>query len=195
MTIANVQTRNMSVDLKTRALDDSEQQDFLIEGYFALFNSETELFPGFYEVIMPGAFDDTVSGDVRALINHDHARVLGRTNSQTLQLNVDSRGLFGTIKVNKDDQDAMNLYQRVKRGDVDQCSFGFGIIEEEYEHLDNGAVRSKLKKLDLLEVSVVTFPAYAETSVSARAKDVEAFKQKALDVKKNQLKERMKKWH
>lgn len=195
MTVQTIHTRSMSVDLKTRAAQGDEQEDFVIEGYFALFNTETELFPGFREQILPGAFDNALNDDIRALIDHDRSKVLGRTKSKTLELSVDSRGLFGTIKVNKDDRDAMNLYQRVKRGDVDQCSFGFWVVDEDYKHFEDGSVRSDIKDLKLLEVSVVTFPAYEDTSVSARAKDVEEFKKKALDAKKSRLKERMSKWH
>lgn len=195
MTVQTIHTRSMSVDLKTRAAQEDEQEDFVIEGYFALFNTETELFPGFREQILPGAFDNALNDDIRALIDHDRSKVLGRTKSKTLELSVDSRGLFGTIKVNKDDRDAMNLYQRVKRGDVDQCSFGFWVVDEDYKHFEDGSVRSDIKDLKLLEVSVVTFPAYEDTSVSARAKDVEEFKKKALDAKKSRLKERMSKWH
>ncbi|ALY08037.1 putative prohead protease [Exiguobacterium phage vB_EauS-123] len=188
-----LQKRHASVELQTRAVEDSQER--VIEGYFALFNTETELFPGFFESILPGAFDDTVSGDIRALIDHDHAKVLGRTKSRTLDLKVDSRGLYGTIRINENDREAMDLYERVKRGDVDQCSFGFYVQDEEIDYGDNGTIRSKLKKVDVIEVSVVTFPQYAETSVSARKKDVEQFKYKQLDARKKRMKERMKQWH
>lgn len=188
-----LQKRHANVELQTRAEDGSQER--VIEGYFALFNTETELFPVFFESILPGAFDDTVSGDVRALIDHDPAKVLARTKSRTLDLKIDSRGLYGTIRVNENDTEAMDLYQRVKRGDVDQCSFGFIVQDEEIEFMDNGSIRSKLKKVDLLEVSVVTFPAYEETSVSARKKDVEQFRYKQLEARKTRMKERMNKWH
>lgn len=188
-----LQKRHANVELQTRAEDGSQER--VIEGYFALFNTETELFPGFFESILPGAFDDTVSGDVRALIDHDPAKVLARTKSRTLDLKIDSRGLYGTIRVNENDTEAMDLYQRVKRGDVDQCSFGFIVQDEEIEFMDNGSIRSKLKKVDLFEVSVVTFPAYEETSVSARKKDVEQFRYKQLEARKTRMKERMNKWH
>lgn len=193
MKASELHKRHTNVELQTRAIEESEER--VIEGYFALFNTETELFPGFFESILPGAFDDTVSGDIRALIDHDHAKVLGRTKSRTLELKIDSRGLYGSIRINENDREAMDLYERVKRGDVDQCSFGFYVEDEEIEFLDNGGIRSKLKKVDVIEVSVVTFPAYAETSVSARKKDVEQFKYKQLEARKQRMKERMTKWH
>ncbi|GEM04523.1 hypothetical protein HMI01_15110 [Halolactibacillus miurensis] len=182
------QMRSISVDLKTRAEDD----EMVIEGYFAVFNSETELFRGAYEEISPGAFDDTLSNDIRALINHDTGLVLGRNKSGTLDLKTDSRGLWGSIRINANDSDAVNLYQRVKRGDVDQCSFGFNIISEETDFRDDGTVKWTLKEIDLHEVSVVTFPAYADTGVQARKRDYEDIQKRKLETKKNKLKERVK---
>lgn len=190
MTLKKVQTRNASVELQTRAADD-ETKEKVIEGYFAIFNSPTELFRGYYEEVLPGAFDGSISNDVRALIDHDHAKVLGRTKSSTLNLKVDSRGLWGSIRVNEKDSEAMNLYERVDRGDVDQCSFGFAIQDEELSFEDDGTVRSKLKAVELFEVSIVTFPAYADTSVQARKQDIEQMVTKQLEVRKTKLKGRL----
>ena len=185
------QTRSMQTDLTTRA--DEEGQDMIIEGYFAVFNSETELWPGAFEEIAPGAFDNTLSNDIRALINHDTGLVLGRNKAGTLELKVDSRGLWGSIRINSNDSDAVNLYERVKRGDVDQCSFGFNILNEETDFRDDGTVKWTIKEVDLHEVSVVTFPAYEETGVQARKAEVEQYRQRQLEQRKHQLKERMKK--
>jgi len=185
------QTRSMQTDLTTRA--DEDGKDMVIEGYFAVFNSETELWPGAFEEIAPGAFDNTLSNDIRALINHDTGLVLGRNKAGTLELKADSRGLWGSIRINPNDSDAVNLYERVKRGDVDQCSFGFNILNEEADYRDDGTVKWKIKEVDLHEVSVVTFPAYEETSVQARKAEVERYRQRQLEQRKHQLKERMKK--
>lgn len=182
------QTRSLVADLKTRAEDDEK----IIEGYFAVFNSQTELWPGAFEEIDSAAFDNTLSNDVRALINHDTAFVLGRNKSGTLELKTDSRGLWGRIKINPFDTDAVNLYERVKRGDVDQCSFGFNILNEETDFRDDGTVKWRLKEIDLHEVSVVTFPAYEATGVQARMKEVEQHEKRKLDQRKNKLKERLK---
>ena len=65
----------------------------------------------------------------------------------------------------------MNLYERVKRGDVDQCSFGFDIESEDTDYSDDGSVHWTIRKVRLYEVSVCTFPAYESTSVSARKRD------------------------
>lgn len=167
-------------DVRKRALGDLASfktreagDDLYIEGYFAVFNSEYEIWPGAAEIIRPGAFSKSISGDVRALINHDSRLVLGRTTVSTLELREDSRGLWGSIKINRDDSDAMNLYTRVQRGDVDQCSFGFDIEKETIIDLGDGGVRWEIEVVNpLYEVSVCTFPAYEETSVVARKKDL-----------------------
>lgn len=140
-----------------------------IEGYFAVFESNYEIAPGMSESIAHGAFDNTLSGDIRALINHDTTLVLGRTKAGTLQLRTDSHGLWGHIDINPNDTDAMNLYNRVQRGDVDQCSFGFDIVSEETDFREDGSVHWTIKEVVLYEVSPCTFPAYEETNIAARA--------------------------
>lgn len=177
--MAKYQTRSLS-GLKTR---EAENDQMIIGGYFVVFNSWTELWDGYYEQVSPKAFENVDLTDIRALINHNDGLVLGRTKSNTLTLRVDDKGLYGEIKVNPNDQDAVNLYERVKRGDVDQCSFGFQITEEEWEDTVEG-YRSTITGINLFEVSVVTFPAYEDTSVSARSKDV-------LNFRKRKLKERL----
>ena len=186
------QTRSLQTELKTRG---EQEGEMVIEGYFAVFNTETELWRGAYEEIAPGAFDNTLSNDIRALINHDTSLVLGRNKVGTLELRVDSRGLWGKIKINPNDTDAVNLYERVKRGDVDQCSFGFNILNEETDFREDGTVKWIIKEADLHEVSVVTFPAYEETGVQARKAELEQHRQRQLEQQKNNLKVRLKKWH
>lgn len=181
--------RSVNVDLQTRSLDETDEK--VIEGYFSVFNSETELFPGAFEEVSTGAFDNTLSNDVRALINHDTGYVLGRTKSNTLTLKTDSRGLWGSIKINENDSDAMNLYERVKRGDVDQCSFGFNILDETTEYRDDGSIKWTINEIDLHEVSVVTFPAYGDTSIQARMKQKEQLEQRQLEKQKIQLRKRL----
>lgn len=161
-----MQMRSAMTEFKTR----EENDDLVIEGYFSVFNSNYELWAGASESIAPGAFSNTLGNDVRALINHDTTMVLGRTKAGTLELKEDAHGLWGRIRINPKDQDAMNLYERVKRGDVDQCSFGFNIVSEETDFREDGSVHWTVTEVDLHEVSVCTFPAYEETSVKAREK-------------------------
>ena len=161
------QIRSVSTEFTTREDGDS----LAIEGYFAVFNSNYDIAPGMSESIAPGAFASSISGDIRALINHDTTLVLGRTKVNTLQLREDSHGLWGHIDINPNDVDAMNLYNRVKRGDVDQCSFGFDIRSEDTDIKEDGSIHWTLKDVELYEVSCCTFPAYTETNISAREHD------------------------
>ena len=185
-----MQIRTIHTQLKTRAETDSP--DKYIEGYFAVFNKETELWPGAFEEVAPEAFDGTLLDDVRALINHDTTLVLGRTKANTLELKTDSVGLWGRIKINTNDTDALNLYERVARGDVDQCSFGFNILAEETDWRDDGTVKWTIKEVRLFEVSPCTFPAYEQTGIQARKAAVEQHQKRMLDARKLKLKERLK---
>ena len=183
------QTRSVGSAFETRA---DESGDMYISGYFSVFNSNYHIFDGATESIAETAFDGALSDDIRCLIDHDTRLVLGRTKANTLTLKTDSRGLWGEVKINPNDQDAVNLYERVKRGDVDQCSFGFDILEEDFE--DRGtSVHWTIKKVKLYEVSVVTFPAYTDTSVSARKNDLNTIKERALEVDKTRLLDKLKK--
>lgn len=170
---------------------DGEQDSMLIEGYFSVFNTRTELWKGAFEKVAQTAFEESLSNDIRALINHETGLVLGRNKSGTLELKTDARGLWGRIKINPNDSDAVNLYERVKRGDVDQCSFGFNIIEESTEFLEDGSIEWTLKKVDLHEVSVCTFPAYQDTAVTARKADFEAEKSRMIEAKREKLRRKV----
>jgi HK97 family phage prohead protease len=172
--IGSRQMRTVGTEFTTR----EDGEDLKIEGYFAVFNSNYEMAPGISESIAPGAFQNSLANDVRALTNHDTTLVLGRTKAGTLELREDSRGLFGSIRINPNDQDAMNLYERVKRGDVDQCSFGFDIVSEDTEYREDGSVHWTIKDLILYEVSCCTFPAYEETSISARSAQADEIKKR-----------------
>lgn len=181
--------RAMTTPTEFRA---DESAGRVIEGYFAVFGSDYKMGNSMSESIDPHAFDGTLSGDVRALINHDTALVLGRTTVGTLELKVDARGLWGKILINEHDQDAVNLYERVKRGDVSQCSFGFDITDEESTIRDDGSVHWTIKGVRLYEVSVCTFPAYEETSVNARAADAVNVRRSALDAWKAKMRGKLK---
>ena len=175
-------------DFSTRA----EGDDLYIEGYFAVFNSTYEICPGIVEIIAPGAFADTLGEDIRALTNHDTTLVLGRNKAGTLTLKEDTHGLWGSIRINSSDSDAVNTHSRVARGDVDQCSFGFYIKKEDREVLPDGTVRYTILKVRLLEVSVVTFPAYEETSVSARTRQEETIRKRLFAERKESLRKKLK---
>lgn len=178
-----------SGEFKTR----EDGEEMVIEGYFAVFNSNYEMWEGASESIAPGAFTSSIGGDIRGLTNHDTTLVLGRTKAHTLELKEDTHGLWGHITINPKDSDAVNTYERVKRGDVDQCSIGFMIRSEETDFRDDGSIHWTITDVELFEVSVCTFPAYEETGVSARHRAADELKKRASEAWKLQMKERLSK--
>ena len=95
--------------------------------------------------------------------------------------------------INNDDQDALNLYARVQRGDVSQASFGFDILEEETDYREDGSIHWTIKKVKLYEVSVVTFPAYRDTEIAARKADFADIQKRKTEAWKQERLNRLKK--
>ena len=141
----------------------------VIEGYAAVFNSLSEDLGGFREQILPGAFSTSLANkpDVRALFNHDENLVLGRTKAGTLDLSEDTTGLAWSCTL-PDTAAARDLAVSIERGDIDQCSFGFYCMDDDWAMLDGTPVRS-VKTAEVFDVSAVTYPAYTATSVSMRS--------------------------
>ena len=173
-----------------------------VDGSSSVFNQPYEVFPGWSEEIAPGAFSRTLreGKDVKVLWNHNSDIVLGSTQNRTATLREDDIGLFGSDEINEEDQDAKNGYARVSRGDVRGCSFGFDIRSMEESWDDDGTYRTRITDVELYEVSPCTFPAYSQTSISARNKEVfedakkrfdEAQEQKRKEWREN-MKKRMK---
>ena len=168
-----MESRNAFFDEKFKVRAEPDGGKY-IEGYFAVFNQRTELWPKSFEEIAPGAFDKSLAeNDIRCLFNHNSDVVLARTASGTLELRTDAHGLWGSLRVNEDDKQAMDVYARVSRGDISGCSFGFVPVKEEYVQLEDGGVLCRLLEADVREVSVCVFPAYPQTEVQARRRDFE----------------------
>ncbi len=162
-----------------------------IETYFAVFGDIFEMWPGATESFDSHAFDSAISSDVRCLTNHDPSKVLGRTKAGTLALSIDNYGLKGIVEINEHDQDAMNLYARVQRGDVSQCSVGFDILREDYRINPDGTQHWTILEVKLYEGSIVTFPAYEKTEAVARS----LRKAQSFEFWQKKMKERMHTWH
>lgn len=175
-------------DFQTR----EEGGELYIEGRFATFTGSYEMGDWGVERVDAHAFDETLGDDVRALVNHDTTLVLGRTRAGTLALWTDETGLMGRIRINRNDQDAVNCYERVKRGDVSQCSFGFEILDEDREQLPDGRTQWTLMRVKLYEVSVCTFPAYEDTEVAARSREMKDVRARALDAWRTRMLEKIK---
>ena len=157
-----------------RAAGDSDAKAPVIEGYGAPFNSVTTIhsfFGSFTESIAPGAFTRSLKEfpDVRALVDHDTARIIGRTKAGSMELREDDSGLFVTVYP-PPTQDGKDITENVRNGNIDGMSIGFmpfpGGVK--WEESSEGEHRTILEAR-LFEVSIVTFPAYEETTAAVRS--------------------------
>jgi len=160
------------ITVEKRMDGDQETETGIIEGYAAKFNEKTELWPGHYEVLKPGCFDDVLTDDVRCLFNHSPNYVLARTASGTLELSVDEIGLKYRYK-SPNRTFANDLKDAIKSGDVSQSSFGFSVRSSNWtkQEVDGEMqyTREVVKVKKLYDVSPVTYPAYQNTTVAQRS--------------------------
>ncbi|HDR4450756.1 HK97 family phage prohead protease [Bacillus cereus] len=166
------ETRTFDIT-KLNTRDATEEQPSLITGYAAVFNSKTSIGGWFDEIIAPGAFARALSenGDIRALFNHNWDNVLGRTKSGTLRLEEDGRGLKFEVEL-PNTSTGRDLAESMSRGDINQCSFGFWVTEEDWDYNVEPALRT-VKEVELYEISVVSIPAYDDTEASlVRGKEI-----------------------
>ena len=143
----------------------------VIEGHAAVFDSWSETLGGifpFKEIVRKGAFNESIGkDDIRALFNHDPNYVLGRNRAGTLELVEDEVGL--RVRITPPDTSwARDLQASIRRGDITQMSIGF-IVEEDKWSTENGMDTREIRKVQLFDVSPVTFPAYTATDVGVRA--------------------------
>lgn len=155
--------------LEVRADPDDVDGSMVIQGYGAVFDLESDGL-WFIEKIEKGAFLESIDADdVRGLFNHDRNNILGRNTAGTMTLEEDDIGLLYTITL-PDTQNARDLFESIKRGDVSGSSFSFITQKDEWEYLDDGeTVIRTLKKVKLFDVGPVTFPAYPDTTTAVRS--------------------------
>jgi HK97 family phage prohead protease len=136
-----------------------------LRGYAAVFDQPTWRQRDFAgsETIARGAFADVVGGDVLALVNHDMGQVLGRTSAGTLRLSEDDHGLAFEVDL-PDTTLGRDVRELVARGDLAGMSFTAQVGQ--VERTEGGVIHRSFKRL--VDVSVVTMPAYAGTSVMSR---------------------------
>lgn len=155
--------RGGHLGVETRAEDEKRT----LAGYAAVFNSDTDIGGWWTERVAPGAFTDTIGGDIRALIDHDTGRIIGRTKSGTLRLKQDERGLAVEIDV-PNTTNGNDLWELVERGDISGMSFGFRVTKQEWDETIDPPVRT-IQAVELFEVSAVAFPAYDDTEIGKRS--------------------------
>lgn len=162
--MTEIEKRGGSLGVEKRAADDKRT----LTGYAAVFNSDTTIGDYFVERIAPGAFAKSIrDGDVRALVDHDMGRVIGRTRSGTLRLSEDERGLKIEVDV-PDTTDGNDLWTLVERGDVSGMSFGFRVTKQDWDETGDMPIRT-IHEVELYEVSAVAWPAYDDTSLAKRS--------------------------
>ncbi len=169
-TTVDREVRVAAIGLETRG--DGDEQRTMV-GHAALFNNVTNIGNWYREQIAPGAFATAIKeDDVRALVDHEPSRILGRNTAGTLSLREDKKGLLVEITP-PDTQLARDLIVSMERGDVTQMSFAFTVRSQKWDDLDdeesNELPMRTLLDVRLYDVSVVTYPAYPDTEVGVRS--------------------------
>lgn len=171
---ARYERRLDAADFQVRS--EADDQPVIVEGYAAKFDEWTVLWnysdQEVREIIRPGAFQNAIAEkqDVRALIDHNPSLLLGRTQSGTLELSEDEIGLSFRLTLAKT-QVAQDLAENLRLGNLSQCSFAFaprsnGEIVTTHQDGQKIITEVELVDVDLFDVSIVTYPAYPNTTVS-----------------------------
>lgn len=181
MPAPTVTERRVIAAAELRFEEDGDGKQPRVGGYAAVFNSPSLDLGGglvrFREQIAPGAFADALStSDVPLLIEHRDL-ALADTKTKTLRLSEDKRGLKFDADLDPDDPDVRRIIPKLRRGTLRSMSFGFLVAEDgaKWERRDGGIFRTVTKVKELVDVSLVTQPAYPDTSVALRS--LEAWQQ------------------
>ena len=184
-----------NLDFEVRA-EQNEQHGHFISGRPIVYDARTDV--GLWdEIIDRGALDETDLKDVRFLINHNVdmiplARSRNNNANSTMQMSVDENGM--AIRVDLDienNADARSLYSAVNRGDITGMSFMFSVDKDTWDEADTDHPTRHIRSIRrVLEVSAVTFPAYAQTSIQTRGlSDALDNAKESLENERNRLKE------
>ena len=158
-----------SLPLEIRMDDEGDSRS--VKGYAVVYDTWTDIGNWYREKIAPGALRSALmNSDIRLLLNHDSNHLLARQKSGTLSVREDEKGLYfeATIPESRED-----VYEMVKRGDLDECSFAFRVSKDEwryaYENDDLDVDERVIKEISIVpEITLATFGAYKTTSVDLR---------------------------
>jgi HK97 family phage prohead protease len=184
--------RQFEFEVRTANADGSETQELYAEGYAVTFNSPTVLYEWdgvqYKEVIDGRAFEGADMTDV--IFNYNHGgKVMARTRNQTLQLTVDTRGVFVRARLDGTEE-GRKLYEEIRGGYIDRMSFQFSTKEDSYDRETKTRTIRSVKKL--YDVSAVDIPAYDTTTISARSFfEAEAEKERQAAVNATEQRQRL----
>lgn len=158
----------IATDLETRTEENSNEK--IISGYINKFNTRSQ-YMGFYEEVAKGAFDKTLADghNIYAMYNHNSDMILGSTRSGSLKLNVDNIGLHFELRINPNISYANDIAELIKAGDLEGCSFGFWVIDDEWTYTEDKVDLRIIKEIELIEVTITPFPAYLDSEASCRS--------------------------
>ena len=169
--------------LKLREADgpDDSQDEIILDGYAAVFDSESEVMWDFVEIIRKGAFTKTLSetNDICAFNAHLHEQILART-PDTLVVEEDDHGLRTSITIEPKITYAMDLVHSIRRNDIRKMSFGFWPIKTRWTTTEGDEPDlCEILEAALFDVSPVAFPAYPATNIGERAFEIEGLTRRA----------------
>lgn len=153
--------------IEVRATDTGAK---VIEGYITKFNTRSQ-YMGFFETVAPTAFDKTLADghNIFAMYNHNDDKILGSTRTSSLVLTTDNIGLRFSLTINSNVSYANDTYEMVKSGDIDGCSFGFIMNEDDWTMQGDGTDLRTLLDITLVECTITPFPAYLDSQASCRS--------------------------
>lgn len=170
----NKEIRLSNIDDFVIVKRDDGTEGLIIEGYAAVYDETADIGGMFNETIARGAFDSADMRDVPLKYNHvDNVPILARTRNKSLVLMPDEKGLKIRAEL-LDTTDGVDMYKRIKAGLIDKMSFAFTIADggETWERKDGAKFRTITKFDKIFDVSVVDSPAYENTSIFARSKEI-----------------------
>lgn len=158
----------VATDIEVRELEENKEK--IIKGYINKFNKRSQ-YMGFFEEIDKNAFNKTLADghNIYAMYNHNSDMILGSTRGNGLTLTVDDIGLKFELRINENISYAKDLYELVRNKDIDGCSFGFFVVDDEWRYTDEKVDLRIIKELELLEVTITPFPAYLDSEASCRS--------------------------
>lgn len=188
-----MEIRNLEFEVRA---DQNEEHGSFITGRPIVFDARTNIGP-WDEIIDRGALDETDLKDVRFLVNHNIdmiplARSRNNTPNSTMQMSVDENGMGIRVDLDiENNADARSLYSAVNRGDITGMSFMFSVDKDSWDEADSEHPTRHIRSIRrVMEVSAVTFPAYAQTSIQTRGlSDALDSAKESLESERNRLKE------